>query len=157
MQSVLASYNMPLLHCGCGCIDGYHQGDTVDGVAFDDLSDDALAAASNAVAQAALNAARLEATERLLAGPGAGAGTNAEDALAVLLAADHTDPRYELLHAFEKPWSLLVVRILAPVCDPAPAIEDARRRGVTVPAIARTLGVSHQAIYSRYAEIVRRR
>lgn len=72
------------------------------------------------------------------------------------MTSDHRDPRYELLHAFEKPWALLVVRILATVCDPTPAIADARLRGVTVPAIAKTLGVSHQAIYSRYADVVRK-
>lgn len=83
-------------------------------------------------------------------------GKDAEEAVGVLMAADHGDSRYELLHAFEKPWSLLVIRILAAVCDPAPAIVDARRRGVTVPAIAKSLGVSHQAIYARYADIVRR-
>lgn len=140
----------------CTCLDVCHQGDTVNPVAFDDLSDDALAAASDVVAGAALRAARLEATRRLLAGPGAGAGDDPAAAVEVLVRSDHGDPSYELLHAFEKPWALLVIRILATVCDPAPAIEDARRRGVTVPAIAKTLGVSHQAIYSRYAEIVRK-
>lgn len=125
-------------------------------VAFDDLSDEALAAASDAVATAALLAARLEAAQRLLAGPGAGAGDDPAGAVEVLIRSDPADPRYELLHAFEKPWALLVIRILATVCDPAPAIEDARRRGVTVPAIAKTLGVSHQAVYSRYADIVRK-
>ncbi|XTP38552.1 hypothetical protein ACORG1_34460 (plasmid) [Mycobacterium sp. TJFP1] len=125
-------------------------------MAFDDLSDEALAAASDAVATAALRAARLEAAQRLLAGPGAGAGDDAAGAVEVLIRSDPGDPRYELLHAFEKPWALLVIRILATVCDPAPAIVDARRRGVTVPAIAKTLGVSHQAVYSRYADIVRK-
>ncbi|GAT01226.1 hypothetical protein [Mycolicibacterium fortuitum] len=125
-------------------------------MAFDDLTDADLAAASGAVAAAALRAARLEATRRLLAGPGAGASTDPNEALEVLMTSDHRDPRYELLHAFEKPWALLVVRILATVCDPTPAIADARLRGVTVPAIAKTLGVSHQAIYSRYADVVRK-
>ncbi|MEX7470520.1 hypothetical protein AB4Z39_12510 [Mycobacterium adipatum] len=125
-------------------------------MAFDDLSDEALAAASDAVATAALRAARLEAAQQLLAGPGAGAGDDPAGAVEVLIRSDPGDPRYELLHAFEKPWALLVIRILATVCDPAPAIEDARRRGVTVPAIAKTLGVSHQAVYSRYADIVRK-
>ncbi|PJE03579.1 MAG: hypothetical protein CK429_32760 [Mycobacterium sp.] len=125
-------------------------------MAFDDLSDDALAAASGAVAAAALRAARLEATRLLIAGPGAGAGDGPAEALEVLMASDPDDPRYELLSAFEKSWSLLVVRILATVGDPGPAIEDARRRGVTVPAIAKALGVSHQAIYARYAEAVRK-
>ncbi|WP_142277525.1 hypothetical protein [Mycobacterium timonense] len=125
-------------------------------MAFDDLSEDAMAAASGKVAAAALRAARLEATRLLLAGPGAGAGDDPADALEVLMASHPDDPRYELLCAFEKAWSLLVVRILATVGDPGPAIEDARRRGVTVPAIAKSLGVSHQAIYSRYADVVRK-
>ncbi|RFZ07532.1 hypothetical protein DSM43518_03338 [Mycobacterium marinum] len=125
-------------------------------MAFDDLTDDALAAASDVVAAAALHEARLEATRLLIAGPGAGVGADAVGALEALMASDHGDPRYELLHAFEKPWSLLVVRILAAVSDPRPAIKDARRRGVTVPAIAKSLGVSHQAIYSRYADILRK-
>lgn len=38
-------------------------------MAFDDLSEDAMAAASGKVAAAALRAARLEATRLLLAGP----------------------------------------------------------------------------------------
>lgn len=156
MQSVVAAYNMLELHRACASVGVCHQGDTVSPVAFDDLSDDALAAASDVVAMAALRAARLEATRLLLAGPGAGAGDDPAAAVEVLIGSHHGDPNYELLHAFEKPWSLLVIRILATVCDPAPAIQDARRRGVTVPAIAKTLGVSHQAIYSKYADIVRK-
>jgi len=127
-------------------------------VAFDDLSDEDIALATSLVAADALRSARLLAADRLVNGPGRGAG-DAAAAVDVLLARDPADARYELLQAFEKPWATLVIRILAPVADPAPAMQDARDRGVTASAIAKALGVSQQALYQnpRYAEIVRRR
>ncbi|RAV12326.1 hypothetical protein DQP55_11910 [Mycolicibacterium sp. GF69] len=127
-------------------------------MAFDDLSDEDLALATSRVAADALHSARLLAASRLVDGPGCGAG-DAATAVDVLLARDPADARYELLQAFEKPWAALVIRILAPVADPAPAMQDARDRGVTAAAIAKALGVSQQALYQnpRYAEIVRRR
>lgn len=127
-------------------------------MAFDDLSDEELALATSRVAADALHSARLLAADRLVHGPGRGAG-DAAAAVDILLARDPADARYELLQAFEKPWATLVIRILAPVADPAPAMQDARDRGVTAAAIAKALGVSQQALYQnpRYAEIVRRR
>jgi hypothetical protein len=127
-------------------------------VAFDDLSDEDLAVATSRVAADALHSARLLAADRLVRGPGRGVG-DAAAAVDVLLARDPADDRYELLQAFEKSWAVLVIRILAPVADPAPAMQDARDRGVTAAAIANALGVSQQALYQnpRYAEIVRRR
>lgn len=127
-------------------------------MAFDDLSEEDLALATSRVAADALYSARLLAADRLVQGPGRGAG-DAAAAVDVLLARDPADARYELLQAFEKPWATLVIRILAPVADPAPAMQDARDRGATAAAIAKALGVSQQALYQnpRYAEIVRRR
>lgn len=127
-------------------------------MAFDDLTAEDLAAASGRLAADALRSAQLVAAEYLVAGPGAGAG-DAETAVDVLLARDPADGRFELLQAFEKPWATLTIRILAPVvADPAPAIQDARDRGVTAAAIAKALGVTQQALYQnpRYADIVRK-
>lgn len=126
-------------------------------MAFDDLSAEDLASASNRVAEDALNSARLLAAEYLVAGPGSSVG-DANTAVCVLLARDPNDARYELLRAFEKPWAALTIRILAPVADPIPAMHDARDRGVTAGKIAAALGVSQQALYQnpRYAEVVRK-
>lgn len=127
------------------------------GVAFDELTAEEIAAASSRVAADALQSARILAAEYLVSGPGAGAGS-ADVAVDVLLTRDPTDPRFELLRAFEKPWATLTIRILAPVADPSPAMQDARERGVTAAAIARALGVTQQALYQnpRYADIVRK-
>ncbi|WP_342314666.1 hypothetical protein LIX17_25835 (plasmid) [Mycobacterium avium subsp. hominissuis] len=126
-------------------------------MAFDDLSAEDLAAASSRVAEDALHSARLLAAEYLVAGPGSSVG-DAATAVRVLLTQDPGDTRYELLQAFEKPWAALTIRILAPVADPTPAMQDARDRGVTAGKIAEALGVSQQALYQnpRYADIVRR-
>ncbi|MFN6548577.1 hypothetical protein [Mycolicibacterium nivoides] len=126
-------------------------------MAFDDLSAEDLAAASSRVAADALHSARILAAEHLVAGPGAGAGA-ADSAVEVLLARDSADSRFELLKAFEKAWAILTIRILAPVADAAPAIQDARARGVTAAAIAKALGVTQQALYQnpRYADMVRK-
>lgn len=126
-------------------------------MAFDDLTAEDLACASSRVADDALHSARLLAAEFLVAGPGSSVG-DAATAVRVLLAQDPSDTRYELLQAFEKPWATLTIRILAPVADPTPAMQDARDRGVTAGKIAEALGVSQQALYQnpRYADIVRR-
>lgn len=126
-------------------------------MAFDDLTAEDLASASSRVAEDALHSARLLAAEYLVAGPGSSVG-DAATAVRVLLAQDPGDARYELLQAFEKPWATLTIRILAPVADPTPAMQDARDRGVTAGKIAKALGVSQQALYQnpRYADIVRR-
>lgn len=124
-------------------------------VAFDDISTEQLAHASGRVAAAALHAARLAAAERLVAGP-ASSVVDAGAAVEILLTRDPEDSRYELLRAFEKAWSVLVIRILAPVADPTEALRDARDRGVTVAAIATALGITPQGVYARYADAVRR-
>jgi hypothetical protein len=124
-------------------------------VAFDDLEDDALAAARARVAADALHSARIQAAQPLVSGPGAGAG-DATTAVDVLLACNTDDTRYELLRAFEKSWAALVVRILAGVADPSAALQDARERGVTVAAIAQALDITQQGVYQRYGELVRR-
>lgn len=124
-------------------------------MAFDDLTGEDLRAASDQVAAVALHSARLQAAERLVAGPAAGVG-DAATALAVLLTRNPDDAHYELLQAFERSWSALVIRILAPVADPSAALQDARERGVTVAAIAKALGISQQGVYQRYGDIVRK-
>lgn len=124
-------------------------------MAFDDLTAAELADCGARVSAAALREAQLVAVERLLAGPGAGAGVDAVAALELLLSADLSDdPSYELLIAFEKPWVLLVIRLMGEVADPSLAITEAVARGVSAPAIGRSLGVSHQAVYSRYQEAI---
>ncbi|MFV8160747.1 hypothetical protein ACNQVK_01090 [Mycobacterium sp. 134] len=118
---------------------------------FDELTASELAACREQVSAAALRQARLIAAERLADGPADGTGLDAEEVLAILLSEN---PDHELIRAFEARWAVLVIRILAEVADPAPAVEDAYARGVSGPAIGRALGVSHQTIYSRYREAV---
>ncbi len=125
-------------------------------VAFHELSDDELSTERGRVADAALDAARQIATRRLIAGPGAGAGST-EAALAALTSRDQTN---ELLAAFERPWALLVLHLVSGVlADPAVAIRDARDRGATVAEIADALGVTENAVYKRHgaAVVLRRR
>ena len=126
-------------------------------MAFYELTDDQVSTAQSQIADAALAAARLDATERLIAGPAAGAG-DPHAARAVLVTRDNTDGRYELLSAFEKQWALLVLRLLAGVVtDPSAAVRDARDRGATAAEIAATLGITEAAVYKRYANHVVRR
>lgn len=127
-------------------------------VAFGDLTSEQTATAQKAIANAALESAQLLATHYLLAGPLSGVVSNAKQAADVLRNRTAEDPQYELLHAFERPWALLVVRLLASVVsDPATAVRDARDRGATVPEIAETLGMTEAAVYRRYPdEVVRR-
>lgn len=118
-------------------------------MAFDDLSDDELAAEQRRIHNGALETAQLAAAQRLTVELG-----NLMTAQSVLdtLALDDADlPHYDLLKAFEKRWALLVLRLLAGiVADPAVAVSDARERGATVPEIAETLGLTTQAVYTRY-------
>lgn len=132
---------------------GWHRLSTVYGhwVPFDELTASDLAACREQVSAAALREARLIAAERLEAGPAAGTGLDADEILTILSSEN---PSHELIRAFEARWAVLVVKILAEVADPAPAVEDAYARGVSGPAIGRALGVSHQTIYSRYREAV---
>ncbi|MDD4866110.1 MAG: hypothetical protein PHQ28_02990 [Mycobacterium sp.] len=127
-------------------------------VAFGDLTSEQTATAQRTIADAALESAQLLAAEYLLAGPLSGVVNDAEQVANVLRHRLTSDPRFELLHAFEKPWALLVVRLLASVVsDPATAVRDARDRGAGVPEIAETLGITEAAVYRRYPdEVVRR-
>lgn len=117
---------------------------------FDELSGDELAAASADASAAGLEAARLTAAGRLAKGPAAGIGRPAA-LVKLLMTRDETDARWERLEPFELRWALLVVRIVAPVMDPAPAVADARRRGATWAAVGAASGVSAQAAQQRYA------
>ena len=126
-------------------------------MAFNDLTEEQSAAARSAIADASLASARLIATRHLVAGPAAAAG-DADKATAVLVTRDTSDSRFELLSAFEKPWSLLVLRLISGVvADPSPAVRDARERGATVAEIGATLGITEAAVYKRYAEQVVRK
>ena len=98
---------------------------------FDEPTADELAAAAADAADAGLAAARLAAARRLVAGPASGVGRPAA-VVTLLMERDETDARWERLGPFERRWSLLVVRIVASVLDPAPAVADARRRGRVV-------------------------
>src|SRR5271166_4990013 len=118
---------------------------------FDELTSDELALAAADAATAGLASARLTAAKRLVAGPATGVGRPAA-VVDLLMARDESDPRWERIGPFEQRWALLVVRIVAPAMDPAPAIADARRRGATWAAIASVLGgVSAQAAQQRFA------
>jgi hypothetical protein len=118
-------------------------------MAFDEFDGEALSSAHDRIAAAALDAARLIAAERLSSALGAGT-TDPTTITAVLMARDPSDDRYDVLKAFEQRWALAVVRLLEPITNPAPAIRDARSRGVTVAAIAQVLGIAHQTVYARY-------
>lgn len=120
------------------------------GAVFDELSDDELREARQSVGDCGLDAARALAAERLAAGPAAGVG-DPGSLLELLMSRDTTDSRWELVAAFEVRWALLVVLMSDSVLkDPSAAVADARRRGATWPAIARTLGVSTQAVHGRF-------
>lgn len=121
------------------------------------LTDEQADAAREAIAVAALDAARLAAAAHLVTGLADGAG-DASAATSVLIERDTSDPRYALLSAIEKSWALLALQLVAGVVsDPSRAVRDARDRGATVAEIAATLGITEPAIYKRYAEQVRRR
>ena len=93
-----------------------------------------------------------------LAGPAAGLPIDAQDAADVLAARDDNDPRFEALSYFEKPWALLVLRLVARVlADPGAAVRDARARGATVADIAATLGITTNGVYKRFGDNVVRR
>lgn len=110
--------------------------------------------ASRAVVEAGLEAARLVAAKRLLAGPAVGLG-KAAALVELLMARDTTDDRWERLEPFEQRWALLVVRLMdARVKDPSEAVADARRRGATWAAIAAALGVTTQAVHGRFRTVV---
>ena len=127
-------------------------------VAFQDMTDEEAAINAEHVTEAALTAARLIAARRLLDGPAAGLPIEARDAAAVLTARDDSDPRFEALSYFEKPWALLVLRLVTLVlADPGAAVRDARARGVTVADVAATLGITTNGVYKRFGtDVVRR-
>lgn len=122
-------------------------------VAFDEFDDDALSIARGRIEEAALDAARITAAERLVSVLGGGS-IDPATAVSVLMARDPADDRYDLLKAFEQRWALTVIRLLEPVTSPAAAIRDARSRGVTVAAIAEALGIAHQTVYARYGKTI---
>jgi hypothetical protein len=129
-------------------------------VAFNNLTDAELAVERAAIASAALTAARLAAARRLIDGPisGFGGEIDPEAATAILHTRDSSDQRYEWLAAFEKPWSLLVLKLIAgTIADPTIAIRDARDRGATVADIANALGITTQGVYATYSDAVVRR
>lgn len=136
----------------------YTSGPYDPGVAFHEVSDEEAVADAEHVAAAALAAARLAATRKLLAGPATGLPIEVADAAAVLTARDDSDPRFEALSYFEKPWALLVLRLVALVLsDPGAAVRDARARGATVADVAATLGITTNGVYKRFgADAVRR-
>ena len=118
---------------------------------FDDLPDAELAAASANAAAAGLASARVYAAKQLVKGPVSGVGRPA-GVVDLLVARDEQDSHWERLEPFEQRWSLLVVRIVAPVMDPVEAVADARRRGASWAAIGAALGgVSAQAAQQRFA------
>jgi hypothetical protein len=126
-------------------------------MAFHELTAAELADEHSRLVDEALAAARLAAAQRLINGPVAGV-FEPEDAAAVsaALTARATDePRYELLEAFERPWSLLVVKLISGVLDDASAaIRDARERGVSLAEIAAALGITASGLYKRYGDHV---
>jgi hypothetical protein len=127
-------------------------------VAFGDLTSKQAETARSVIADSALESARLLAAEHLLAGPIKGFVDDAQQVADALRDRATSTPRYELLQAFEKPWALLVLKLVASVVsDPASAVREARDRGAGVPEIAVALGLTEAAVYKRFsAEVVRR-
>lgn len=124
---------------------------------FDALTDTELANERAAVTSAALDTARRAAARHLLAGLPGDLG-QPEAIVKILMTNDIDDDRHELLEAFQKPWSLLALRIVAgTLANPAAAVRDARDRGATVPEIAAALGITTQGVYATYADQVVRR
>ena len=119
---------------------------------FDELTSDELAAATADAAAAGMNAARLIAAARLAKVGGLG---RPAAVVKLLMDRDETDPKWERLEPFERRWSLLVVRIVAAVMDPTPAIKDARERGASWASVGAALGVTVQTAHERFAERVK--
>lgn len=147
---------MSYLNGACGL---WVYGDRV--AAAINLTEDELAVDRAAITDAALTAARQAATHRLVQGMTGLAGALAEDTepaiTAALTARDTTT--YGWLSVYERPWSLLVLRLLAgTVSDLTAPVAEARARGATVAEIAAALGMSPQGVYASYADqVVRRR
>lgn len=121
-------------------------------MAFDTLTEEELAAERRRICAATIEAAQLAAAGLLVSALGADIGS-AETVVKVLTNSDHNDHRRELLEAFEKRWSLLVLRLLAgTVARPEAAVLDARQRGATVPEIAAALGLTTQGIYAKFRD-----
>lgn len=126
-------------------------------MAFHELTTAELAEQRSRLLDEALAAARLAATQRLIDGPVAGVFKPKDTAAvsAALTARTTDEPRYELLQAFEKPWSLLVLKLISGVLDDASAaIRDARQRGVSMAEIAAALGITESGVYKRYGDQV---
>lgn len=125
------------------------------------ISEGDLADARASVADAAYIAARAAATRYLIRGMSGLVGPLAADAEAAVMEAMATrdTSTHAWLTAYEVPWALMVLRLLAgTVTDASGAVADARKRGATVPDIAAALGVSTQSVYAAYADqVVRRR
>lgn len=119
---------------------------------FDDLEPDELMQARDVVACAGLDAARNVAADRLVAGPAEGLGKPAA-LVAVLMARDAADPRWERLEPFELRWSLLVVRLMAQT-DPTAEVVDARRRGASWAAVGAVLGIKAQSAHGRFRHVM---
>lgn len=118
---------------------------------FDELEPNELVQARDEVALAGLETARRLAATRLLDGPAEGLGKPAT-LVAVLMARDKGDARWERLAPFELRWALLVVRLMAQV-GPAAAVVDARRRGASWAGIASALGIKQQSAHARFRHV----
>ena len=122
-------------------------------MAFDDLTDDELTSERRGIFVGAVEAAQLAAAQRLAAE--LGHLMTARDVVDTFVVGEAESPHHDLLKAFEKRWSLLVLRLLAGVVgQPAAAVSDARKRGATVPEIAEALGLTTQGVYATYRDQV---
>lgn len=75
----------------------------------------------------------------------------------ILLRRNPGDPNYERLQPFEERWSLLVLRLLNTVLDPAPAVSDAHSRGASWADIGAALGIARQTAHNRWGKAVKSR
>lgn len=136
-----------------GCNAGFQRATHYrEGVPFDDLTDAELDFAAHVARESVYDAARLFAAQRLIDLSVGVSGVVDEPgaAVAVLMGRDSTDPRFELLSAFEQRWSLLVLRITKEVLRPTEAVADARRRGATWAQIGAVLGVTASSACNRF-------
>lgn len=125
--------------------------------ALDDVTGEWLTRARRAAADAALEVARRDAAEQLIAGPviagpGAGQQLTASKAVEILLARDPADPLYGALQPYERRWALLVLQIVIDSVVAHEAVGDARQRDTTWAAIGKALGVTSQAAQRRYGK-----
>lgn len=105
------------------------------------------------IASQALASARSVASGWLATGPGMGLAPRL--ITEALLNRDASDPYYSRLAPYEKPWALLVVRLLRGAMDPSAAVDAAHIRGASWADIGGALGIARQTAHNRFGDSAR--